>query len=198
MTPFQAVRTIPPGMKYFTVVDALKGYHQVLLDDESAELTTFSTPFGRYRYLRLPFGITHAGDDYCRRVSDIFDSIPNSRRIVEDLVVFSKTYAEHLELVRSMFTRAKEHNISLNPAKLVFAQPSVKFGGYIIDSDGFRPDPELTRVDASRLYGLGFVLKQQQTNNEWKLVQVGSRFLSDAETRYAMIELECLGAAWAM
>ena len=42
------------------------------------------------------------------------------------------------------------------------------------------------------------MLKQQQPNNEWKLVQAGSRFLSDAETRYAMIELECLGAAWAM
>ena len=54
-TPFQAVRTIPPGMKFFTVIDALKGYHQVLLDDESAALTTFSTPFRRYQYLRLPF-----------------------------------------------------------------------------------------------------------------------------------------------
>jgi hypothetical protein len=52
-TPFQAVRTIPPGMHFFTVVDALKGYHQVLLDDESAEMTTFSTPFGRYQYKRL-------------------------------------------------------------------------------------------------------------------------------------------------
>ena len=62
-TPFQAVRTIPPGMKYFTVIDALKGYHQVKLDGESTALTTFSTPFGRYQYLRLPFGVCHAGDD---------------------------------------------------------------------------------------------------------------------------------------
>ena len=57
-TPFQAVRTVPPGMNFFTVVDALKGYHQVPLDDESADFTTFSTPMGRYRYRRLPFGIT--------------------------------------------------------------------------------------------------------------------------------------------
>ena len=88
ITPFQAVRTIPPGMKFFTVGDALKGYHQVPLVEESADLTTFSTPMGRYRYRRLPFGITHAGDDYCRRIADVFDSIPNSRRIVEDIWYF--------------------------------------------------------------------------------------------------------------
>lgn len=63
MTPFQAVRTIPPGMKYFTVVDILKTYHQVPLGDESSDVTTFFTQFGRYRYLRLPLGVTHARDE---------------------------------------------------------------------------------------------------------------------------------------
>jgi len=53
-------------------------------------------------------------------------------------------------------------------------------------------------VDASRLHGLGFVLKQKKAEGQWKMIQAGSRFLSAAETRYAMIELECLGAAWAM
>ena len=85
-------------MKYFTVINAVKAYHRVLLDDESAVLTTFSTPFGRYLYLRLPFGIVHAGDDYCRRVSEDFDDMPACRRIVEAVVVFSKTYEEQLNL----------------------------------------------------------------------------------------------------
>ena len=86
-TPFQVVRNIPPGMKFFTVVDTLKGYHQVELDDESAALTTFSTPFGRNEYRRLPCGISWAGDDYCRRAADVFDGVPNSRRVVEHVVV---------------------------------------------------------------------------------------------------------------
>ena len=99
-------------MKFFTVVDALKGYHQVPLDEESAAMTTFSTPVGRYQYLRLPFGVVHAGDDYCRRVADIFDDIPNTRRIVEDILVFSKTRDEHIEAVRHLFARAAEHDVS--------------------------------------------------------------------------------------
>lgn len=52
--------------------------------------------------------------------------------------------------------------------------------------------------DASRLRGLGFILKQQQSDGQWRMVQAGSRFIAPAESRYAMIELECLGAAWAM
>lgn len=57
---------------------------------------------------------------------------------------------------------------------------------------------EARRVDASCLNGLGFVLKQQHADNRCNMVQAGSRFLSDVETRYAMIELECLSAAWVM
>ncbi|KZS06702.1 Uncharacterized protein APZ42_029750, partial [Daphnia magna] len=102
-TPFQAVRTIPAGMKFFTVIDAFKGYHQVPLDDESAAMTTFSTPFGRY----------------IRRVSAVFDDLPNCHRIIEDILIFSETYEEHVAL------------------------PSVLFGGYILSSTGFSPNPEL-------------------------------------------------------
>ena len=64
-TPFQAVRTIPPGMKFCTVIDALKGYYQVPLEDEPIDPTKFSTLFVGYQYLRLPFDVGHAGDDYC-------------------------------------------------------------------------------------------------------------------------------------
>jgi hypothetical protein len=51
--------------------------------------------------------------------------------------------------------------------------------------------------DTSRLNGLGFVLKQRQDDDSWRAVQAGSRSLSSAETRYAMMELECLTIAWA-
>ena len=145
-TPFQAVRTIPTGMKFFTVVDALKGYHQVPLDDESIDHTTFSTPFGRYKYLRLPFGIKQAGDDYCCRVSEVFDDVPNTRRVVEDILVYSSTYEDHVKAVRALFKQETTHGVAINTSKMVFAQPAVTFGGYVVDSDGFRPDPKLTRA----------------------------------------------------
>lgn len=86
-SPFQAVRTIPKGMKFFAVFDALKGYHKVELNDASVGLTTFSTSFGRFQYRHLPLGISLAGDDYCRRTADIFEDLQNSKRIIEDVIV---------------------------------------------------------------------------------------------------------------
>ncbi|KZS16536.1 Uncharacterized protein APZ42_017711 [Daphnia magna] len=83
-----SLSTIPSGMKFLTVIDALNGYHQVELDDESSLMTTISTPFGRYKYLRLPFGVSLAGDDYDRRLADVFDDFTNCRRVVEDVLVF--------------------------------------------------------------------------------------------------------------
>lgn len=116
-------------MKFFTVIDALKGY-------AAAALTPFSTPFGRFQYRRLLPGVTHAGDDYARRASDVFDDLPNTRRITEDFLVFSQTYEEHVGLVESLFERGAANNVALNTTKFVFAHPSAVFGGYVVDANG--------------------------------------------------------------
>ena len=81
-------------------------------------------------------------------------------------------------------------------AAFISARKQLSAAPFVSFYDAKRPTALYT--DASRLNGLGFILKQQQPNNEWKTVQAGSRLLVDAETRYAMIELECLAAAWAM
>ena len=60
LTPWEVIRNIPKGTKHYAVFDALKGYHQVELDEESRALTTFMTPFGRYRYRRMPMGLSSA------------------------------------------------------------------------------------------------------------------------------------------
>ena len=57
--------------------------------------------------------------------------------------------------------------------------------------------PTRLYTDASRLHGLSFVLKQKQSDGNWRIVQAGSRYLSGAEERYAMVELELLAIAWA-
>ena len=68
--------------------------------------------------------------------------------------------------------------------------------------DEYKQKRKSAEADEVDMYGdsrgLGFILRQQNKDGSWNVVQAGSRFLSDAETRYAMIELECLAAAWAM
>ena len=144
-TPHQAVRSIPKGMRYFTVIDAFKGYHQVALDEASISLTTFASPIGPLQYLRLPMGLIDAGDDYGERIEAVFGSIPNTRRVMEDILAFSETYEEHKTL-HKILQAAAEHQVSIGAKKLQFAQEMVKYAGYEVSGKGFRPDPDLTRA----------------------------------------------------
>ena len=128
------------------MVDALKGYHHVQFDEESSALTTFSAPFGRRQYVRLPMRVTHAGDDFGHRISDVFYELPCSRRVVENVLIYSAIYEEHVKVIHDLFPRANKRTVSLNTKKIVFGQSSVIFGGFIIDAEGFRPDPTLLRV----------------------------------------------------
>ena len=114
------------------------------MDEESAAITTFSTPVGRYQYLQLPFWVVHAGCDYRRQVADPFDEIPNTRRVVQDILVFSKTWDYNVEAVRHLFARAAEHDVFLNTKKVQFAQQTMKFGGYVVSENHFKPDTKLT------------------------------------------------------
>ena len=69
---------------YFSVVDTTKGYWHVELDHESSLLCTFNTPFGRYRFKRLPFGIVVSQDIFRRKLDDIYKNIPNVTGIAND------------------------------------------------------------------------------------------------------------------
>ena len=72
-TPAQAVADIvAESAKIFTKFDALKGYHQCPLDEDSQLLTTFITPFGRFKYLCAPYGISSTSKHYNRRMDDAF------------------------------------------------------------------------------------------------------------------------------
>ena len=85
--------------KIFSVLDAKDGFHQVQLDESSSYLTTFWTPFGRYRYLRMPFGIKSAPEEYQRRMHDIVKGLPGVEVIADDILVYGKgnTAEEYLQ-----------------------------------------------------------------------------------------------------
>ena len=63
------------GAQYFTKLDARSGYWTIKLSHDSSLLTTFNTPFGRYRYLRLPFGLKSSQDEFQRRVDECFEGL---------------------------------------------------------------------------------------------------------------------------
>lgn len=280
-TPFQAIRSISPQAKFFTTIDALCGYWQIPLAEEDQHLTTFITPYGRYRYRRGPMGFAATGDAFCLWGDKALQGIQNCIKVVDDILLWDEDYLTHLQRVDKVLSRCKQFGITLNSDKFVLAAPEVSFCGYRLSKDGIAADPgkvsaiadfptpanitdvrsfmglvnqlaefspeissaaaplrplmspkrtfiwtsdhtesfanvkkalsqppvlatfdaalpTILQTDASRLYGLGYVLLQDHGGGRTRLVQCGSRFLTDAETRYATIELELQAVVWAM
>ena len=100
--------------KIFSVLDAKDGFHQVKLNESSSHLTTFWTPFGRYRYLRMPFGISSAPEEFQRRMHLIVEGLPGVAVIADDILVYgcgSDYVADHDANLRRLLQRARESNL---------------------------------------------------------------------------------------
>ncbi|QQP54221.1 Uncharacterized protein FKW44_006983 [Caligus rogercresseyi] len=266
-----------PSVSDFATLDATYGYWQIPLERESQLLTTFLTPWGRYAYLRAPMGLASSGDEYCLRGDQALCEVPNKNKVVDDILLYAKTWDELQSTLKKVMDACKKYQITLSPTKVNIGS-SVHYVGMIVSGDGIKADPGKikaicdfpsptnitdlrsffdlvnqlgsfvpdlahkaaplrpllstknvwqwlpeqqaafeavkkilvsppilahfditlpTRIltDASRLNGLGYALMQDHGSEEeesWRLVQCGSRFLTDAETRYSVGQLEAL------
>ena len=85
-------------------------------------MTTFLTPWGRYKFLRAPMGLSATGDEYCRRVAEITDKLPNTERVMDDTIIHDKDLESHVERVRKYLRECRKHKVTLNKNKFDFAQ----------------------------------------------------------------------------
>ena len=133
--------------KVFTILDARHGFWQVELDHESSKLTTFTTPFGRYRWLRLPFGIASAPEEYQRRMHETLEDLPGTHIYADDILVCGKgsnieeAEQDHDANLSRVLERCREKNLKLNPDKTQFKKKEVTYLGHRITSAGVKADP---------------------------------------------------------
>lgn len=91
----EEVMTRMPGDKVFSKLDAQQGFYQVELDEESSTLCTFNTPYGRYRYKRMPFGISSAPEVFQSIMTQAFDDTEGVEVIVDDILVWGEDQGSH-------------------------------------------------------------------------------------------------------
>lgn len=132
------------GGKYFSRLDVKTGYHQVKLSKESQKLTTIITPFGRFMYTRLAFGIYCSGDHFVWEFTNLLYGIPNVIINVDDVCVYAKSLKEHNKILRMVCKRINDAGITLNKAKCVRGSKRIEFAGHIISEAGI--DVHLDRV----------------------------------------------------
>ena len=146
-TPFHLARRIPKNT-WKTVTDAWNGYHSVPLRQSDRHLTTFITPFGRWRYTRAPQGFLSSGDGYNRRFDAVLASFERKERCVDDTIHYDSDLKEHWWRTIDFLTRVWQAGIVLNQDKFQFAERSVDFAGFRVSDTTIEPLPKY--LDAIR------------------------------------------------
>ncbi|CAB4017096.1 Transposon Ty3-G Gag-Pol poly, partial [Paramuricea clavata] len=148
MPTIEEVATRLNRAKIFSVFDASNGFWQVELDPASSRFTTFNTPFGRYCWKRMPFGISSAPEVWQRKMHEHVEGLHGVEVIADDFVVvgFGSTpeewNADHDRNVRAFLERCREKNLKLKKEKAQLRKTEVAFIGHILTPDGLKPDPK--------------------------------------------------------
>ena len=129
------------GAQVFTKLDANSGFWQIPLSTDSSLLTSFLTPFGRYCFNRLPFGITSAPEHFQRRMSALLDGLEGVVCMIDDVLVYGMDQDEHDDRLLKVLQRLEAAGLTLNKEKCKFSQKQVKFLGQMVDKSGVHPDP---------------------------------------------------------
>ncbi|XP_023815343.1 uncharacterized protein K02A2.6-like isoform X2 [Oryzias latipes] len=149
--PLPTIDDILPDVskaKVFTVCDVKHGFWHVKLTEESSQLTTFATPFGRFRWLRMPMGISPAPEVFQRRLMQALENLPGTYVIADDILITGKgdtteeAEKDHDRNLRLFLERCREKNIKLNVEKLKLRRREVPYIGHLLTADGLRADPE--------------------------------------------------------
>ena len=151
MRPHHALKTVDDilsdisGAKVFSKLDAKSGFWHIKLDEKSSYYTTFNTPFGRYRFIKMPYGITSGSEVFQRSMEQLMEGLP-CKIIVDDIIVYGKNLEEHDLHLEKVMQRLQEINLKLNMKKCEFRVKSISFVGNVFTSDGLQVDPEKVKA----------------------------------------------------
>ena len=126
--------------KTISMGDAISGYWHVSLDLASSLLTIFSTPYGKFRWLKLPFGLKIASDVFQERLDRVLALVPNTIGIADDIVIYGENEIEHDASFITLCETVRANGLKLNAKKLQFKSNDCKFFGHKLTPEGLKVD----------------------------------------------------------
>ena len=118
------------------------------MDEPSSYLTTFQTPLGRYRWLRLPFGLAVSSEIFQKRLNAALEGLKGVVCVADDILVYGsgntdeEANADHDRKVCSLLERCRKKGIKLNACKTDLRKSEISFLGHKVSKHGLKPDPD--------------------------------------------------------
>ena len=133
------------GAKIFTSLDLKSGYWQVMMSEESIPYTAFTVgPLGFFKCIRMPFGLTNALATFQRLMESCLGELHLQYCIIylDDIIIFSKTPADHIKRLRAVFEKLDKAGLRLRPNKCEFFECRVEYLGHVVSENGIETNPK--------------------------------------------------------
>ena len=131
------------GAKYFTTLDLQSGYYHIGLSEGSKAKTAFITPFGKYQFEVVPFGLAQAPAYFQQLISMVLQDCSEFMMVyLDDIIIFSRNECEHLKHIQIIFQKLIDAGLKLKESKCDFFKKEIHYLGHLISSEGIHPLPE--------------------------------------------------------
>ena len=134
------------GAKYFSTLDLWDGFHHIPLNKSSIPKRAFNAPFGKYEYIKVPFGLAQAPAHFQELMTGILKEFDFTITYLHDIIIFSRTAEEHLSHIKQVSEKLRNAKLSMKFSKCHFFTKEIQYLGHILSSKGIQLLPSNTQA----------------------------------------------------
>ena len=134
------------GAKYLSTLDLRAGYHHIGLTADSVPKMAFTSLFGKYEYVKVPFGLAQAPAYFQELMTGVLKDLPFAMAYLDNIIIYSSTPEEHLQHIKTVFKKLHHAKLSMKLSKCHFFTKEIQYLGHILGVEGIRPVPAKTEA----------------------------------------------------